>query len=340
MHLLQSVIMAAFNNHSEYKARLHLVRLFENVSKHYNMTWHVAGTFMLYLLGGKASATINGSSMLFLLTPTLRTGRNITIDTIIRLVSRMKGELEVMGIIKSPDYTDTTDTNDIMTTDQTSKFISYNEPMVSKGSCGVEPMHVVFKFIANMVVTTAEGVMTVVKVPTVIKAFDSGASLLHTYMHRVATDNILLGSDSIFCLATPYTAAVDRLNRCTGIALLDRIIQLQQDRSVVQLKGLSSNDGIVRPNDLGNDACVLMDAVQLRSQGIRMVGKASPLLIDGRAAGLSCPVCLDKKPLFARLVCNHLFCVDCIQKHMTADGCVERTCPMCRAVIKLCATAE
>jgi hypothetical protein len=223
--------------------------------------------------------------------------------------------------------------DDTIRSDQ-SLFIPENKPVINKGFCGVEPMHVALNFKAKMFIAGA-GIM---EVPTTIKAFDTGASLMNTYMHRVSTDGILLGSDSIYCLNTPYTTETDKLNHCPGIALLDRIIQLQQDKSVVQLKGMFSTGGFMRADNslaLGHDASLILEATQLKQEGLQLVGKPTPVLIEGDVANcLTCPVCLEGNKVFVPLQCSHCFCVDCLTTHMTAP-CTEsgRTCPMCRALI-------
>lgn len=89
--------MAASNTSAKYKARLNLVRQVDMVSKHYSMAWNVAGSFMRHLLGG--GSTIAESNMLFLLTPSIKARGDMTIDRVLRNMNRVKGELEVMGII-------------------------------------------------------------------------------------------------------------------------------------------------------------------------------------------------------------------------------------------------
>lgn len=91
--------MAASNTPSQYRARLSLVRQIDLITKHYSMSWNVSGSFMRHLLGGRSQTAIDGSDMVFLLTPSLKARGDITIDRVMRIMNRMKGELEVMGII-------------------------------------------------------------------------------------------------------------------------------------------------------------------------------------------------------------------------------------------------
>jgi hypothetical protein len=94
--------MAASNTSAQYKARLNLVRQMDMITKHYNMAWNVSGSFMRHLLGGgrDAMGTSNAeSNMVFLLTPSIKARSDITIDRVLRIMNRMKGEMEVMGII-------------------------------------------------------------------------------------------------------------------------------------------------------------------------------------------------------------------------------------------------
>lgn len=89
--------MAASNTSAQYKARLNLVRQVDMVSKHFSMAWNVAGSFMRHVLSGGTS--IAESNMLFLLTPSIKARGDMTIDRVLRNMNRIKGELEVMGII-------------------------------------------------------------------------------------------------------------------------------------------------------------------------------------------------------------------------------------------------
>lgn len=91
--------MAASNTPAQYKARLSLVRQIDMTTKHYNMAWNVSGSFMRHLLGGGKNPSIAGSNMVFLLTPSLKARGDISIDRVLRIMNRMKGEMEVMGII-------------------------------------------------------------------------------------------------------------------------------------------------------------------------------------------------------------------------------------------------
>ena len=91
--------MATSNTYAQYKARLSLVRQMDMITKHYNMAWNVSGSFMRHLLGGGTTPSIAGSNMVFLLTPSLKARGDITIDRVLRIMNRMKGEMELMGII-------------------------------------------------------------------------------------------------------------------------------------------------------------------------------------------------------------------------------------------------
>lgn len=91
--------MATNNTSAQYKARLILVRQLDMITKHYNMAWNVAGSFMRNLLGGGTATSIVESNMVFLLTPSIKARGDITIDRVLRIMNRVKGEMEVMGII-------------------------------------------------------------------------------------------------------------------------------------------------------------------------------------------------------------------------------------------------
>ena len=57
-------------------------------------------------------------------------------------------------------------------------------------------------------------------------------------------------------------------------------------------------------------------------------------------AELSCPVCLDFFSSSISLSCSHVFCFDCIQRHMLENRDFRAMCPLCRDVVKVPALEE
>jgi hypothetical protein len=330
---------------AQYKARLQLVRQMNITSCHYALSWHVGGSFMRLLLAGGKSPAIFDSELVFLLAPNRG---DIPIDRVFRSVSRIKGELEIAGIIDIDDMGKDWTDDDTYSSSSGADFDAV--PIITKGITGVEPIHVDLRFKANMFLADAG----IVSVPVLIKAFTNSNALTNATMHRLSTDNIMLGADNIFTMRLPYTDGYDRLNHTQGIALLDRIVQLQQTSTVQQLVPFTVQGGTMAIVGAGTpemDACLLLDAAQLRKEGLVMVtndttinGKCTSVeIVDATdpvvaAASEPCPICFEKAQLFVPLRCHHTFCVQCLSKHMlhgATNPAGWSACPLCRAHISV-----
>lgn len=321
---------------AQYKARLQLVRQMNITAKHFGMSWHVAGSFIRLLLAGGKSAAIHDSELIFLLSPTRG---DMLPDRLFRVMNRMKGELEIAGIIN-------TDYNNWMEETYTSNSAAPFDanPVMTKGIAGTEPIHVDMRFHANMFIAES-GMVTF---PVLIKAFVNTAAISHNSMHRLATDNIMLGADNIFTMKVQAAGDFDRFNHTSGIALLDRIICMQQTNTVQQLvpftvEGRGAQGALAVVASQETDACLLLDAAQLRKEGLSMMCAApnnscSVVLMDDTQCDEPCPICFEEGKLFVPLRCSHTFCVECLSKHMlqgVANTVGWSACPLCRAQVVL-----
>lgn len=330
---------------AQYKARLQLVRQMNITSHHYALSWHVGGSFMRLLLAGGKSPAIFDSELVFLLAPNRG---DILIDRVFRSVGRIRGELEIAGIIDTTDKGNDWVEEPNYTSSSGADFDAV--PIITKGITGVEPIHVDLRFKANMFIADA-GVVTV---PVLIKAFTNSSALTNTSMHHLATDNIMLGADNIFTMRISYTNGYDRLNHTQGIALLDRIVQLQQTGTVQQLVPFTIQGGamtVLGANTPEMDASLLLDAAQLRKEGLVMVSNDATIngshtcveIVDATdplvaAESEPCPICFEAAKLFVPLRCHHTFCVQCLSKHMlkgTTNPAGWSACPLCRAHISV-----
>lgn len=260
-------------------------------------------------------------------------------DRLFRVMNRIKGELEIAGIINT-DFTDTWLEEPSYTSSSAAPFDA--KPVMTKGIAGTEPIHVDMRFYANLFMADAG----VVKFPVLVKAFVNAAAISHSSMHRLATDSIMLGADNIFTMKVNVAGDFDRFNHTSGIALLDRIISIQQNSSVQQLvpftvEARSRQGALAVVASQETDACLLLDAAQLHKEGFSMVCAApkdnsSVVLIDNTQCDEPCPICFEAAKLFVPLRCSHTFCVQCLSKHML-QGVVNAVgwsaCPMCRAQV-------
>lgn len=291
----------------QYKARTNFIRHMAMSANHFGMTWYVAGPFIRHLVAG--STDIKGSSMLILFTPkqSARLPGN-TIGGLQKMmgnVMAMMNELEIMGM-----------------------DITRNAPpYISKGPTGMEPNHVSVNFEAQMSIADAGNITF----PVSIKAFDKEMSLADDNLFPFSTDTIVLTATSLQVIKRSIT--LDKKNQYTGIALLERMVMMQQEKSIVQVNPFVKNNHYL---GLANNSVLMHKIKQMKAEGFKIVGNTIETSSTCRE-GL-CPICLETNETFVPLECSHAFCIGCLANHlMTSVNGAE--CPMCRSNIVPCLKA-
>lgn len=292
----------------EYKARTNFIRLMAMSAKHYKMNWYIAGSFIRHIIAGNTN--IKNTSMTLFLTPINDYSRhNNTVLTglqrVIGNVTSMMNELEIMGM----------------------KLSNNSTPMISKGPSGLEPSHISVVFEAEMFVADAG----MVKFPVIIKAFDKEGSLLDESLHPFSTDTIVLGASSLHVIKR--SKALDGVNQYAGISLLERMIKVQTEKSIVQLNGFSMAASSSNWTALTTNASLLHSLKQIKAEGLNIVGNT--IEINTTCEEGLCPICLECNELFVPLECTHSFCLSCLAEHLlkSVSG---AECPMCRSQIIPC----
>jgi hypothetical protein len=288
----------------EYKARTKFIRLMAMSANHFHMTWHVAGSFIRHLISGNTD--IAGSSMMIFLTPCqpLKRGNNAFagLDKMMQNVTSMVNELEIMGM----------------------KFEASTPPFVSKGPTGMEPNHIGVSLSAEMFIADAGKI----SFPVTMKAFDNETHLLDDNLYPFSTDTIVLGPWSLHVIKKSDT--LDKMNQFGGIALLERMVKIQKEKSVVQLTGFLSTDRWV---GLTTNANLMRNIKQIKSEGFNIVGNTIETL-STCSEGL-CPICFETNAIFVPLECTHCFCLTCLADHLMTSV-TGAECPMCRQRIAPC----
>lgn len=289
----------------EYKARTNFIRLMAMSAKHFHMTWHIAGSFIRHLIAGKTD--IKDSSMLVLLTPSKpQRSYNSTcggVQKMIENVTSMVNELEIMGM----------------------RLSTYNPaPFVSKGLNGLAPSHVSVSFEAEMFIAGSGNITF----PVTIKAFDNEMAILDKSLHSFSTDTIVLSATSLHVIKKDDM--LDTMNQNAGISLLERMVKIQQEKSIVQVKSFTKIDGFA---SAATNAILLNSIKEMKAEGFNIIGdtiETSQTCKEGL-----CPICLEMTATFVQLECSHSFCLSCLAEHMMS--CVTGAeCPMCRARVSPC----
>jgi hypothetical protein len=172
----------------------------------------------------------------------------------------------------------------------------------------------------------------VIQFPVHIKAFDGSTALLDTYMNRFTTDSVMLGPHSMQVIKTshPY----DRLNQSSGVALLQRLIDMQLTKSTVQL--MQYRQPVCWINQAHN-AGLLIATSLFAKEGTNVLGNSALIsgpTTDDEGSDVMCPICLETQAVsFVTLECSHVFCIDCLSNHMLMAT-TGSQCPLCREHIR------
>lgn len=285
----------------QYKARTNFIRLMAMSANHFHMTWHVAGSFIRHLISG--TKDIEDSSMLIFLTPkqNIRQSNNAFagLEKMMKNVTSMMNELEIMGMDVSRSA----------------------PPFVTKGPAGLEPSHVSVEFQAQMFIADTGNITFSVS----IKAFDKETSLFDDTLYPFSTDTIVLGPTSLHVVKRNHV--LDKMNEYSGIALLERMVKIQQEKSIVQVNKFANNYTYTAT---ATNATLMQSIKQIKKEGFNVIGET--IEMNNTCNEGMCPICLESNETFVSLECTHAFCLGCLASHLmsSVNG---AECPMCRARI-------
>ena len=139
-------------------------------------------------------------------------------------------------------------------------------------------------------------------------------------MIHFTSDSILLDSTGFTIRQLSSTA--DCLNTCKGIAMLDRIMDIQDKEVTADTTLLPFNYYKCHKEHNIKHIEQLNDAY---TNGLTIKGASIPL----EKSEEDCPVCIDSGKASTLLVCGHTFCLSCIQKILRTED--QPRCPLCRS---------
>jgi hypothetical protein len=301
----------------EYSARTKFLRLLAISTRHFNLNWHVQGAFMRHLLSGSDGDKIKDTPLTIFLTPAFSPNRSDIFVVMKNKTQSIVGELEVMGIIDAGDKT-------------------AMEPILAQGPLCVEPAHIMYSFTASMFITV-DNVMDKVKFPLIIKAFPSTMAMADSRLYPFETDNIMLGANSIHVVNINRddegvgVGAGAKVNSFGGIDLIEKMVGMQHTKNIPQAARYTATPWLI---GAAKNAALLMRSKELVEEGYSIQGGEEHVAIENVCDGGFCPICYEPEGHFTSFQCGHMFCVDCISKHMVSGNMYSApACPMCRSHI-------
>jgi Zinc finger, C3HC4 type (RING finger) len=134
------------------------------------------------------------------------------------------------------------------------------------------------------------------------------------------SDSIVLDANGI--TTRKVTAMFDVINTSRGVALLDRILDLQNNEVKIETVALPGN---VYKSHKEHNKEYLHNIDTVISQGYRVVGGNVHLYtMNGE-----CPVCMEDKKCATMLTCGHEFCLSCLCGILNTQE--HPRCSMCRS---------
>lgn len=315
-----STNMNSANAATEYSARTKFLRLLSISARHFNLNWHIQGAFIRHLIAGDTGDKVKGTPLTIFLTPGIpgipgiSSNRGDIYNVLKNKTQSMVGELEVMGVLKGGGC---------------GQGGEEMEPMVAQGPLCVEPVHIIYSFTASMHNYTATS-LSHVNFPVVFKAFPSASMIADSRLYPFDSDNILLSAHGLYCMeptargnkATPTFGSID---------LVDKMVNMQHLKNIPQATGYTTTPWLV---GAAKNAALLLRTKELVAEGYTVEGGEAHVTIETECEGGCCPICYEAEGHFASFECGHMFCVDCITKHMVSGNLYSPpACPMCRAHI-------
>ena len=134
------------------------------------------------------------------------------------------------------------------------------------------------------------------------------------------TDAIVLDANGMSVRSTSPSA--DTINTNKGIALLDRLMILEEDIVRPETVVLATNDFECHKE---HNASFLEQVVRVSEMGFKLKGSNMDVFVS---VGDDCPICMTSGQLSTSLKCGHTMCLACICKVLKT----ERTprCCLCR----------
>lgn len=119
-----------------------------------------------------------------------------------------------------------------------------------------------------------------------------------------------------------FSNTADAVNQCKGVALLDRILDLQDDQLRIDTMIIPMNTTRLHKE---HNSLLLLQIDGATKEGY----KIKALNMDITVSMNECPVCLESNKLSTQILCGHVFCINCLQRILDAEELPR--CSLCRS---------
>jgi hypothetical protein len=161
----------------------------------------------------------------------------------------------------------------------------------------------------------------------------NGTQLNITVYLNSVFPRVYFTADSLVLDASGFTVrqlslSADTVNMCRGIAMLDRVMDVQDNELTA--------DAIILPHN--NFKCHKQYNVECLAQIEAMyqlgyIVKNSNISVHKGDENSECPVCMDTGKPSTKIVCGHVFCLSCIQNILMTENLPK--CPLCRSELAI-----
>lgn len=143
-----------------------------------------------------------------------------------------------------------------------------------------------------------------------------------------SNDQLILSAHGLSMLM--LDSNMDYINQTTGIAMLQRMIDIKMNRvNLLQSYYNIPGNAVVRKKN----AELMLVQNKYINDNYSVFGN-NVLDVQKRSI-LECPICYECSQNTTTLECGHAFCLKCLASHMNTNESNASTCPMCRTRIVL-----
>lgn len=143
-----------------------------------------------------------------------------------------------------------------------------------------------------------------------------------------SNDQIILSAHGLSIIM--LDSNIDYVNQTTGIAMLQRIIDIKMNRvNLLQSYYNIPGNSVVRKKN----AELMLVQNKYINNNYSVSGNS--VLDVQKGSIIECPICYESNKNTTTLDCGHTFCLKCLASHMNTNELNASMCPMCRSRIVL-----
>jgi len=138
------------------------------------------------------------------------------------------------------------------------------------------------------------------------------------------SDALVLDANGITIRSMSVTA--DQVNACKGVAVLDRLFELQDD--IVRPDAILLPYNTARSNKEHNVSFLSAVNQEIANGFVKIKGANVDI---ATTSAEECPVCMERNTASIKLSCGHMFCTKCLQRILEVED--GPRCCLCRNVL-------